>query len=97
MSSSKVQEALDALESRDWSGAEAVTQPAAAQPMVTVATRLPVDLLELLTVEAGRRGINPSALLRDLAEDALRPVPDSVTVRLVDVVRAVEMLGRHAA
>ena len=95
---SKAEEAMRALEDRDWSTAERVAPPATASaPMAVVATRLPVPLLELLSQEAARRGVTPSTLLRQFAEEKLQPVPDNVTVRLSDVVRALEDLGRHAA
>ncbi len=87
---------MRALEDRDWSTAEPVP-PAGPAPMAVVATRLPVPLLELLSQEAARRGVTPSTLLRQFAEEKLQPVPDNVTVRLSDVVRALEDLGRRAA
>jgi hypothetical protein len=93
---SRTDDALAALESRDWSSAEPVSPPA-SMPMAVVATRLPVELVEQLAREAERRGLTPSTLLRQFAEEALQPVPDTATVRLVDVVRAVESLARHAA
>lgn len=93
----KTSEALAALNNRDWTNAEVVEAPRVAAPMVTVATRLPVDLVERLATEAQRRGITPSELLRQFAEDALQPVPEGAVVPLVDALRAIESLARRSA
>jgi hypothetical protein len=90
-------EALRALEERDWSGAtvDRETRPV----MIVHSARIPADLSERLEAEATRRGITPSALIRDLVEEGLRPdtVDETVTVRLSDLHRAIDSVPKQAA
>jgi hypothetical protein len=47
--------------------------------MQAVSARLPADLVEQLTEEAGRRGVKPSELIRQAVEVLLRDDPDMST------------------
>jgi len=59
-SNSDIQAALD---NRDWSDAEIVTERARAKIVHSV--RLPAEWSEALEAEADRRGITPSRLMQD--------------------------------
>jgi predicted DNA-binding protein len=75
------EDALKALNDRDWSGAEVEHNP---RPAMTVQSiRLPEHLQQWLEGEANRLGTNPSAVIRGLVERAARPadVGEMVTVR----------------
>jgi predicted DNA-binding protein len=61
--------------------------------------RLDPDLSEQLEAEATRRGINPSALMRELVELGLRQLAEDtqVTVRIGDLHRVLDQALRRAA
>lgn len=83
-------DALKALEDRDWSGA---TVEHAPQPtMIVHSVRLPADLSRWLEEQATRLDIKPSALIRNLVERASRPDSDeeTVTVRVSELRREVQ-------
>jgi hypothetical protein len=61
--SSRREEAVRALESRDWSGGEVVTEPAEAR--VVLSAEVPAELAAWVGAEADRRGINPGDVIRD--------------------------------
>ncbi|TQS39731.1 CopG family transcriptional regulator [Cryptosporangium phraense] len=85
------------LASTDWSGAVVETRPAS----IVHSTRLPAPLSERLEAEAARRGITPSALIREYVEAALAgPAVTgdaTVTLRLADLHRAIDQLARDVA
>lgn len=66
--------------------------------MTVYSTRLPRDVARSLEDEATRRGVTPSALIRQLVETALaKPAEDAtVTVRLSDLHRAIDTIVRPA-
>lgn len=55
------------------------------------------ELTERLMVEAARRGVTPSEVIRDLVEAGLSDVDNSKTVRLADVRRVIDALASRAA
>lgn len=98
------EDAARASESTDWSGATVDREP--REVMVVHSARFPRDLSRLLEEEATRRGTNPSALMRDLVEQALRPQQGEsdapVTIRPSEIRRTLDAaldaaLGRLAA
>ena len=91
------EDALRALADTDWSGAEVAKE---SQPAMSVySTRLPRNVAKPLEDEATRRGVTPSALIRQLVEAALaRAAEDAtVTVRLSDLHRAIDTVVKPAA
>jgi len=91
----KFDESAAALENRDWSEARVDERPRAVSVVQSV--RFSRDLTERLMVEAARRGVTPSEVIRDLVEAGLSNVDESVTVRLADVRRVIEALAQRAA
>ncbi len=79
--------------------ADAVVDREPSRAKVVHSVRLDPDLSERLEGEAARRGLTPSALLRDLVEQALAPAAEdaTVTVRISDLHRAIETVVRRAA
>ncbi|MCW6003787.1 hypothetical protein K1W54_04220 [Micromonospora sp. CPCC 205371] len=66
---SNVDDAMKALESRDWSNAEVVTDH---RPVSTVySVRLPQAQAKLFEDIATRRGVTPTGLLKELAEELI--------------------------
>lgn len=92
---SRQDEAVAALDNRDWSAAEAVDRPRSASVVQSV--RFSRELTERLLAEAQRRGVTPSEVIRDFVEAGLNSVEGSATVRLADVQRAINSLARPAA
>ncbi len=92
---SKFDDATEALTDRDWSSAEVVESP--RTPTVVQSVRMSRELTERLFVEAQRRGVTPSEVIRDLVEAGLSQVDESATVRLADVRRVIESLANRAA
>jgi predicted DNA-binding protein len=91
-------EALRALaEPLDFTDAVLDTVPSRVKVVHSV--RLDPDLSERLEAEASRRGITPSALLRDLVENGLAPGTDDtvITVRVSELHRAIDTALRRAA
>lgn len=93
------EEAMRASENRDWTGATAEPEP--REVMVVHSARFPRDLSRLLEEEAARRGTNPSALIRELVEEALTPAAgeqdEPVMVRPSEIRRALDAALRRAA
>lgn len=87
---SKVDQSLEALESRDWSSVEVDTRPR-RNVSVTLSVRMPQELMFLLAREAERRATTPSEVVRDLVA-GLGEADESTTVRLADVHRAINSL-----
>lgn len=81
----------------DWEGGtvERKRRPV----MMTYSTKLPPEVAEPLEAEAGRRGITPSALIRELLEAAVGRLADDpiVTARRSDLVAAIDRVVRPAA
>lgn len=90
--SSRTDEALAALENRDWSDAEPVEDRPRKASFVH-STRLSAELTDRLFAEAKRRGTTPSEVIRDLVEAGLAEADQSATVRLADVHRAIDRLA----
>jgi len=88
-------DAADALESRDWTGATVVEGP--RTPSIVQSVRMTRDLTERLLAEAQRRGVTPSELIREFVEASLSAVDESATVRLADVRRVIDALAARAA
>lgn len=80
---------------RDWSDAIVETEPSNAK--VVHSTRIRPELSEALEAEAARRKMTPSALIATLVEEGLSPQQETVTVRLVDLHRAIDAAVRLAA
>ena len=95
------EDALRALEDRDWSGATVEDTP--RKSMTVHSVRLPDDLEQWLIGEAVRLGTNPSVVIRMLIERAAQPAKDGEMVTLpVDKLRqrvqqAVEQVISEAA
>lgn len=82
----------------DLTGATVDTQP--SQVKIVHSVRLEPATSERLFAEAERREVSPSALLREIVERALTPAPEAeatVTVRMVDLHRALDAAVRRAA
>ena len=82
----------------DLTGATVDTEP--SQAKIVHSVRLDPQLSERLFAEADRRGASPSAVLREIVERALTPMPDTeaiVTVRLADLHRALDSAIQRAA
>ncbi|MFY1673682.1 hypothetical protein ACN27G_27610 [Plantactinospora sp. WMMB334] len=90
-------DALRALEDRDWSGAEVDTSPS-RPAMVVQSIRLPEDLARWVEDEAARQGTNPSVVIRGLVERAARPAgrTDVVTVRRTELELALHQAVERA-
>ncbi|WP_035854295.1 CopG family transcriptional regulator [Cryptosporangium arvum] len=92
-------EAMEVLAGTDWSGAVAETPGRGAT--VVHSTRLPAALSTQLEAEAARRGVTPSALVREYVEAGLTQLAATgdatVTLRLADLHRAIDQLARDVA
>ena len=92
-------EAMKVLAGTDWSGA--VAEPADRPATVVHSTRLPAALSTQLEAEAVRRGVTPSALVREYVEAGLSQLATAgdatVTLRLADLHRAIDQLARDVA
>lgn len=85
-------------EDNDWSsGGEVVNKPRTVS--MVYSTRLPDDLSRWLEDDATRRGINPSALLRELVAEARRASEQdkTVTVRMSELHKAINQVADRAA
>lgn len=90
-------DALRALDSRDWTGAEVEQGPRPAS--IVHGVRLSPETSDKLLAEADRRGITPSALLREIVDKALdeRGDDDLVVLRRADLLRAIDTIAQRAA
>lgn len=91
-------EALAALASTDWSGAEVDGQERTAS--VVFSFRVPADLSEQIVAAAEARGLKPGAWVREVMEAAVarpRSEEETVTVRVADLHRAIDTIVRRAA
>jgi predicted DNA-binding protein len=90
-------DAMRALEDTDWTGATVETE---GRPVSFVySVRIPADMSTTLEAEAERRGLTPSALIRELVGAGLGAVADDtvVTLRVADLRRAIDSVVSHAA
>ena len=81
----------------DWTGATVEREP---RPVSVVhSVRFAAELSERLEAEAQRRGLTPSALVRELVETGLAPIAEdaTVTVRISDLHHAIDAALRRAA
>lgn len=92
----KFEDSDAALDSRDWSTAQVEDRPRGGASVVQ-SVRFSRELTERLMVEAARRGVTPSEVIRDLVEAGLSKVDESATVRLADVRRVIDALAKRAA
>jgi hypothetical protein len=85
-------EALRALQERDWGSGQAETEPGAAS--IVFSTRLKGDLAEWVAAEADRRGVNPSVVIRDAvaAARAAAAADEPITVTRGDLHRLIDRL-----
>lgn len=81
----------------DFTGAVVDTQPPRAKVVQSV--RLDPELSEQLEAEAARRGVRPSALVREFVAQGLAAAASeaTVTVRLADLHRAIDAAVYRAA
>jgi predicted DNA-binding protein len=90
-------EAMQVLAETDWSGA---TVERERRPVSVIhSVRFPAEVSDRLEAEAERRGLTPSALVRELVEAGLSDVDDNttVTVRVADLHRAIDRALHRAA
>jgi predicted DNA-binding ribbon-helix-helix protein len=80
---------------RDWSDVIVEQEPSKAK--VVHSARIRAEVSEVLEAEAARRKMTPSALIAELVEAGLAPQQETVTVRLVDLHRAIDAAVRLAA
>lgn len=94
---SRIDDAMAALESRDWSGAVADEQPRAASVVHSV--RMTQPLTEALFAEAARCGITPSELIRQAVQTRLESARAGgvVTVDVAALHSAIDQVVRRAA
>jgi hypothetical protein len=85
-------EALRALQERDWSGGEVGTGPGAAS--IVFSARLRGELADWVAAEADRRGVNPSVVIRDAvaAARAAAAADETITVTRSDLHRLIDRL-----
>ncbi|MET8907573.1 hypothetical protein [Micromonospora sp. NPDC004551] len=81
----------------DWT--DATVDTTVRKATMVYSTRLPDDLATWLEDEATRRGINPSAALRELVADAKRTAEQdkTVTVRLSELHQVINQIADRAA
>ena len=94
---SKINDALAAMESRDWSTATVEDRPKAST--IVHSTRMSHELTERLFEEAERCGITPSELIRQAVEARLDIGHPSevVTVDVAVLHHAIDQAVRRAA
>ncbi len=85
-------EALRALQDRDWSGGEPDTGPVAAS--IVFSTRLKGELADWVAAEADRRGVSPSVVIRDsvAAASAAATADEPIKVTRGDLHRLIDRL-----
>jgi hypothetical protein len=93
----KREEALRALESRDWSGA--VVDDTKPQISTVYSVRVDQELSEWIAAEADRRGVSPSLIIRDALTEARSAEANdqTVTLKLSDLHRAVNRIVQPIA
>lgn len=102
------EDALNALNDRDWTGADVDTgQP--SNVTIVVSARLHADLAAELFAEAEARGVKPGVLVRDLVEQGLSAVkaasdehvmvidPAALQTEIQQAIRRSQRTGRAAA
>jgi predicted DNA-binding protein len=90
-------EAMQALADTDWT--ETAVERERRPVSVIHSVRFPAEVSERLEAEAERRGLTPSALVRELVEAGLSDINDdtTVTVRVADLHRAIDRALHRAA
>jgi predicted DNA-binding protein len=90
-------EAERSLANTDWTGAMVDREP--RQVSIVHSVRFPAELSKKLEAEADRQGVTPSVLIRDLVTAALLAADqdETVTVRLADLHRAIDLALHRAA
>ena len=85
-------EALRALENRDWSGGQADTESASAS--VVFSARLKGELADWVAAEADRRRVSPSVVIRDAvaAARAAASADETITVTRADLHRLIDRI-----
>ncbi|CAM3198519.1 ribbon-helix-helix protein, CopG family [Stackebrandtia soli] len=85
-------QARRALESRDWGTATVDTRKRPATSVYSV--RVDSELADWIAAEADRRGVKPSAIIRDAITQARTTTTEdhTVTVRLSDLHRAINTI-----
>ena len=93
----KREEAEKALAGTDWTGAIVDREP--RQVSIVHSVRFPAELSTKLDAQADRQGVTPSVLIRDLVTAALLAADqdETVTVRLADLHRAIDLALHRAA
>jgi hypothetical protein len=88
----KREEALQALESRDWTGAN--VDDMKRQISIVHSVRVDQELSEWIAAESERRGVSPSLIIRDALTEAkaAQASDETVTLKLSDLHRAVNRL-----
>jgi hypothetical protein len=88
----KREEALQALESRDWTGA--YVDDTKRQISIVHSVRVDQELSEWIAAESERRGVSPSLIIRDALTEAkaAQASDETVTLKLSDLHRAVNRL-----
>jgi len=88
----KTDEALRALEERDWGGGQVDNEPAGAS--IVFSARLKGDLADWVAAEADRRGVNPSTVIRDAvaAARATAAADEPITVTRGDLHRLIDRI-----
>ena len=91
------EDAERALASTDWTQATVEREPRPSSVVHSV--RFPAELSRKLEAEAGRQGVTPSVLIRDLVAAALLAAEqdETVTVRVSDLHRAIDLALHRAA
>jgi predicted DNA-binding protein len=90
-------EAIQALNETDWTSA---TVEHERRPVSVIhSVRFPSDVSDRLEAEARRRGLTPSALVRELVDAGLSDLDEdtTVTVRVADLHRAIDRALHRAA
>lgn len=87
----KREEAMRALESRDWTGAEI---DEGKKVSIVYSVRVDSELAEWIASEADRRSVSPSLVIRDALVEAktAEASDETVTLKLSDLHRAVNRL-----
>lgn len=88
----KREEAMRALESRDWTGAE--IDDGKRSVSIVYSVRVDQELAEWIASEADRRSVSPSLVIRDALVEAktAEASDETVTLKLSDLHRAVNRL-----
>lgn len=86
-----------AVDGNSWKGTTEGAESRAVSFVYSV--RMPSELSVALAAEAQRRGLKPSAMIRELVSEGLSAARDdaTVTLRVADLHRAIDTAIRSAA